>query len=98
MSHIDMGIVGATTDTFILFENGVRRNRRVLPGLSNAAGHMPSKPDPPTAPVRETLSDALAIVKPDTIVGWHRAGFRLYRRWKSRRRSCPCRKPHPGWH
>jgi hypothetical protein len=26
MSHIDMGIVGATTDTFILFENGVRRN------------------------------------------------------------------------
>jgi hypothetical protein len=27
MSHTDMGIVGATTDTFILFENGVRRNR-----------------------------------------------------------------------
>jgi len=26
MSHSDMGIVGATTDTFILFENGVRRN------------------------------------------------------------------------
>jgi hypothetical protein len=42
-----MGIVGATTDTFILFENGVRRNRLVLPGLSNAADHMPSKPDPP---------------------------------------------------
>ena len=37
MSHTDMGIVGATTDTFILFENGVRRNRLVLPGLSNAA-------------------------------------------------------------
>jgi hypothetical protein len=51
MSHTDMGIVGATTDTFILFENGVRRNRLVLPGLSNAADHMPSKPDPPTAPV-----------------------------------------------
>jgi len=49
MSHTDMGIVGATTDTFILFENGVRRNRLVLPGLSNAADHMPSKP--PTAPV-----------------------------------------------
>ena len=48
MSHSDMGIVGATTDTFILFENGVRRNRLVLPGLSNAADHMPSKPDPPT--------------------------------------------------
>jgi hypothetical protein len=49
MSHTDMGIVGATTDTFILFENGVRRNQLVLPGLSNAADHMPSKP--PTAPV-----------------------------------------------
>jgi hypothetical protein len=49
MSHTDMGIVGATTDTFILFENGVRRNRLVLPGLSNAADHMLSKP--PTAPV-----------------------------------------------
>jgi hypothetical protein len=34
MSHTDMGIVGATTDSFILFENGVRRNRLVLPGLS----------------------------------------------------------------
>jgi hypothetical protein len=43
-----MGIVGATTDSFILFENGVTRNRLVLPGLSNAADHMPSKP--PTAP------------------------------------------------
>jgi hypothetical protein len=29
MSHV--GIVGATTDSFILFENGVRRNRLVLP-------------------------------------------------------------------
>ena len=28
-----------------------RCNRLVLPGLSNAADHMPSKPDPPTAPV-----------------------------------------------
>jgi hypothetical protein len=49
MSHTDMGIVGATTDSFILFENGVRRNRLVLPGLSNAADHMTSKPAPPTA-------------------------------------------------
>jgi hypothetical protein len=39
MSHTDTGIVGATTDSFILIENGVRRNRPVLPGLSNAAGH-----------------------------------------------------------
>jgi hypothetical protein len=44
MSHPDMGIVGATTDTFILFENGVRRNRLVLhrlvlPGLPNGGSH-----------------------------------------------------------
>jgi hypothetical protein len=36
MSHTDMGIVGATTDGFILFENGDTRNQLVLPGLSNA--------------------------------------------------------------
>jgi len=49
MSRTGMGIAGATNDSFILFENGVRRNRLVLPGLSNAADHMTSKPDPPTA-------------------------------------------------
>ena len=31
--------------------------------------------------------DALVIVKPETVVGWHRAGFRLYWRWKSRARG-----------
>src|SRR5258707_4912971 len=31
--------------------------------------------------------DALVIVKPDTIIRWHRAGFRAYWRWKSRRRG-----------
>ena len=28
--------------------------------------------------------NALAIVRPDTVVRWHRAGFRAYWRWKSR--------------
>src|SRR5712664_2566628 len=28
---------------------------------------------------------ALLIVKPETVVAWHRKGFRLYWRWKSRR-------------
>jgi transposase InsO family protein len=32
------------------------------------------------------MYDALAIVRPDTVIRWHRAGFRLYWRWKSRRR------------
>src|SRR3974377_2067240 len=27
---------------------------------------------------------AFAIVKPETVIGWHRAGFRLYWLWKSR--------------
>ena len=31
--------------------------------------------------------DALAIVQPETVVRWHRAGFRFYWRWKSRRRA-----------
>jgi hypothetical protein len=34
--------------------------------------------------------NALAIVTPDTVIRWHRAGFRLYWRWKSRRR---CGRP-----
>jgi len=35
-------------------------------------------------------SDVLVIVKPETVVGWHRAGFRLYWRWRSRPR---CGRP-----
>ena len=31
--------------------------------------------------------DVLLLVKPDTVVGWHRAGFRLYWRWRSRPRG-----------
>jgi hypothetical protein len=27
--------------------------------------------------------DALVIVKPDTLIGWHRKGFKLFWRWKS---------------
>jgi hypothetical protein len=30
------------------------------------------------------LAYALAIVKPETVVKWHRAGFRLYWRFKSK--------------
>jgi putative transposase len=32
-------------------------------------------------------TDVLVIVKPDTVIGWHRAGFRLYWRWRSRPRG-----------
>jgi hypothetical protein len=30
---------------------------------------------------------ALVLVKPETVVAWHRRGFRLYWTWKSRRRT-----------
>ena len=30
--------------------------------------------------------DAFAIIRPETVMRWHRAGFRSYWRWKSRRR------------
>ena len=56
------------------------------------------RPRPPLHPLdrlfwtvlRATWSrwkDALVIVQPETVVGWHRAGFRLYWRWKSRPRG-----------
>ena len=32
---------------------------------------------------------ALLVVKPDTVVRWHRKGFRLYWRWKSRKGGRP---------
>src|SRR5205809_8073123 len=31
--------------------------------------------------------DALKILKPEAVIRWHRAGFRAYRRWKSRARG-----------
>jgi hypothetical protein len=38
--------------------------------------------------------DALKIVRPESVIRWHRAGFRGYWRWKSRPRSGDQR---PGW-
>jgi putative transposase len=36
---------------------------------------------------------AVLIVQPETVVRWHRAGFKLYWRWISRRRARPGRRP-----
>src|SRR6266851_7053762 len=33
------------------------------------------------------IVDALAIIRPETVIRWHRAGFRSFWRWKSRRRG-----------
>src|SRR3974377_1323137 len=37
----------------------------------------------------------LRLVRPETVIRWHRQGFRLYWRWKSRSR-CPGRPPIEG--
>ena len=34
-----------------------------------------------------SLRNAITIVQPDTVLRWHRSGFRLYWRWKSRSRG-----------
>ena len=34
-----------------------------------------------------TVVSALAIVQPETVIKWHRAGFRSYWHWRSRRRG-----------
>ncbi|MDP1965573.1 MAG: integrase core domain-containing protein [Reyranella sp.] len=34
-----------------------------------------------------SVLNAVTVVQPDTIIRWHRAGFRLYWRWKSRSRG-----------
>ena len=32
--------------------------------------------------LKQSLLNAMVIVEPETVVRWHRAGFRLYWRWK----------------
>jgi hypothetical protein len=34
-----------------------------------------------------SILNVLTIVRPETVVRWHRAGFRCYWRWKSRARG-----------
>jgi hypothetical protein len=36
--------------------------------------------------------NALAPVQPDTVVRWHRAGFKMYWKWLSRHRNCAGRR------
>src|SRR5262245_8648184 len=44
----------------------------------------------------------LVIVKPETVIAWHRRGFRVFWAWKSRRRlgrpTVPPRRPHTDSH
>ena len=55
----------------------------------------PRRPDPATRMTLVVLSQVidwrtlLTVVKPDTLVRWHRQGFRLFWRWKSQPRGRP---------
>ena len=46
-------------------------------------------------------TEVLVAVKPETVVGWHRAGFRLFWKWQSRapagrpKTTAEIRAPHP---
>ena len=40
-----------------------------------------------------SILQVLTIIRPETLVRWHRAGFRCYWRWKAR---CPYRKSNPA--
>src|SRR5215468_7651918 len=40
-----------------------------------------------------SLRSAITIVQPDTVLRWHRSGFRLYWRWRSRSRGGPPKVP-----
>jgi hypothetical protein len=41
----------------------------------------------PKRPAFSRTEASLTIVKPDTLVRWHHAGFKAYWRWKSRSRN-----------
>jgi hypothetical protein len=34
-----------------------------------------------------SILNAITVVKPETVIRWHRDGFRAYWRWRSRRRA-----------
>src|SRR5262245_66308095 len=38
--------------------------------------------------------DAVAVIRPETLIRWHRRGFTAFWRWKSRSRGCRYQKPH----
>src|SRR5258708_1937513 len=45
-----------------------------------------------------SLLNAITVVQPETIIRWHRTGFRLYWRWKSRSRGGPSKAPLEARH
>jgi hypothetical protein len=46
--------------------------------------------------LRPSVLSSVVIVQPETVVRWHREGFRLYWRWKSRARRAPANPARPA--
>ncbi len=78
----------AAENLFLRKQLALYQERRVKPRRADDATRI-------TLLVLSRLSDwraILTIVKPDTLIRWHRKGFRLFWRWKSR---VPGRPPVP---
>jgi hypothetical protein len=82
----------------IFFRNRTDTSIEVLALRQQVAVLKRKRPKPPLCPLDRLFwtvlraswsgwQDALVIVKPETVVAWHRAGFRWYWRWKSRPRG-----------
>ena len=90
-------IAGLATDLTrthdeLLAENAALRQQVIL--LSRRTKRLTIKPIDRvvlvlTSALTSSWRDAILVVKPDTILRWHRQGFRLLWRWKSRRRKSP---------
>jgi putative transposase len=73
--------------TLLLLENLALRHQLVV---SNRNAGKPKFRNPDRMPwvclraVWSRWERALVIIQPQMVIGWHRAGFRLYWRWQSR--------------
>ena len=59
----------------------------ITPAPRPSASLRPPHPTPPPSPEPPSLLGMVQVVEPATILRWHRAGFRSYWRWKSRKRA-----------
>jgi putative transposase len=91
-------LVAVLAATRVFFRSRTDTALEVLALRQQVAVLKRRRPRPPLSPMDRVFwtalrkiwagwKDVLIIVKPETVVGWHRAGFRLYWRWRSRRRD-----------
>ena len=90
-------VLGLFAAARVFFRNRADTALEVLALRQQVAVLKRKRPRPPLRPLdrwfwtvlRQTWArwkEVLVIVKPETVTGWHRAGFRLYWRWRSRPR------------